>query len=39
MAGGGFKGEWWRGEFKYNILLRTFVNATIYSHLAQQKRK
>jgi hypothetical protein len=36
------KGEWWNGgesEFKYDILARTFINAILYLHPEQFKKK
>jgi hypothetical protein len=30
MGGGRDKGEWWRGEFNYDNIVRTFVNVTKY---------
>jgi hypothetical protein len=33
----GGKREAWRGEFNYNILLRTFVNVTRYSQYSNNK--
>jgi hypothetical protein len=42
MGGGRDKGEWWRGWIQvwYSwYIVRTFVNATMYPHSAQQFKK
>jgi hypothetical protein len=36
MCGWGDKAEWWKGDFKYDIFIRTFVNATMYPYPTQQ---
>jgi hypothetical protein len=41
MGGRENKGEYWRGQFKYDIfkaLLRTFVNGTMYQHNNRKKK-
>jgi hypothetical protein len=40
MGGGGIKEKGGGSEFKYDIFdIRTFINATMYSHPAQQYKK
>jgi hypothetical protein len=38
MVGGSNKGEWIRGWIQVRYILRTFVNAIMYPHPAQQEK-